>query len=118
MHHQYTGERLIGDYRQRIAAYRAFFASRHGRLPDQPRLESLVARSLGEEVYWAAMNRFDAGDAAGAKPLADLARDIDPGLTARPAWLKLRMKMMLGVGPARRLGRLADALRERQAASR
>lgn len=117
MHHMFTGERLIGDYRQRHEAYRSFFASQGGKLPDQDALERLVERRLGEEVYWAAMNAFDAGNAAGAEPLADLARSIDPHLTTTSAWMKLRMKMLLGVGPARRLGRIVDMLRRSPAAS-
>lgn len=113
MHTQYVTDGLIRDYAQRAAAYRHFFAARPRPLPDQRMLEHLAVSRLGEEVYWAASNTLDAGNTERAMRLARLAREINPAMTTSLAWMKLLGKIALGVGPARRLGRLAGVLRAR-----
>ena len=51
-----------------------------------------------------------------SEELARLAGDIDPTLAATPAWMKLQVKMMLGTGAARTLGRVSALLRGGRAA--
>jgi len=114
MRHQYiSGEHMVRDYRQRLAAFEAFFAEAKGLVPELPALAALARRRLAEEVFWDASRRFEAAGTDSVDELLALALAIDPAIARSPAWAKLRVKRVLGVRLSRFLLSLLERCRQR-----
>lgn len=96
MRHGYAVNRMIGDYRQRIEAFRCFFAGAAGRLQECASLERAARMALSEEILWAAIRTFEEGARRDAATLKALARTAWPDTTATSLWWKLRARQLLG----------------------
>lgn len=107
MRHGYAADRMLGDYRQRVEAFRLFFAGAARHLADRAPLEALARRTLAEEILWAAIRTFEDGAPREAESMRDLALIACPGIAATPLWWKLRTREVLG----RRLWGAVDGMR-------
>ncbi len=102
---------MIGDLRQRKAAFEVLFRDYGERIDDRERLESSAFRSLGMVGFWEASRAFDRCDLSGCQELLDFALALDPGLCGRPEWGRFALKRRLGPRVWRIVRPLADLLR-------
>jgi len=96
MRTQYFEHGMVGDFRQRHAAFSMFFADAARQLPGGAGLSDLAFRHLAEEVFWESCRAFEAGALEQSRQLRDYARTIWPGIARSSSWHKLSMKRALG----------------------
>ncbi len=92
----YLADRMLGDFRQRHAAFRSFFDSERGAVADADGLETLANRRLARDVIWAAAHAFEEGAPADVAKLRELAAAIWPPIRRSAQWRKLSVKQLLG----------------------
>jgi glycosyltransferase involved in cell wall biosynthesis len=95
MHHQYM-DTMIGDLRQRKAAFEFLFRAYGEKIDQRERLEKSAYRSLGMLGFWEASAAFDRCDLTGCQEYLDFAMALDPGLDVRPEWARFALKRRLG----------------------
>jgi GT2 family glycosyltransferase len=106
MRHQYSADRLMGDYAQRHQALVTFFAAAVGRLAEATELRRIALRRLAEEVLWAATRALEEGNRTDTDRLAALARSIDQGVMLSRTGLGFAAKRAIGPTWLRRLQHL------------
>jgi glycosyltransferase involved in cell wall biosynthesis len=111
MRNGYEAKRMIGDYRQRQEALRAFFTSQASVLAEVDALAALAYRRLAEKVFWEATGAFEEGTADDAAQLAGLAKEIWPAIVRTPSWWKLSAKRLVGPRWWRAIGPSVDEAR-------
>jgi hypothetical protein len=87
---------VLGDLKQRHAAFRAFFGEHGAPLPNASQLLGRAEHALAESAFWMASHAFDRGDTAACQELLGYARTLDPDLPAGQAWARLQRKRRLG----------------------
>jgi glycosyltransferase involved in cell wall biosynthesis len=107
MRHGYSTERMLGDYRQRIEAFRLFFERGADGLADVAALEALARRGLSSELLWAAIRTFEEGAPREAEAMRNLAVAAFPPVTSSSLWWRLRVRELLG----RRVWGAVDGMR-------
>jgi glycosyltransferase involved in cell wall biosynthesis len=95
MQHQYLTT-VLGDLRERCAAFMSFFEKDGDLLNERDRLYALARNRLGDEAFWAASSTFDCGDSTFCEQCLNYALQLNPALCGQPMWARLRWKRRLG----------------------
>ena len=114
---QYLGPSL-GDIRQRLAAFEAFFGARGGPVEGGVALRRRARESLALEAFWAASAAFEEGDSPRSGELIAFAMEADPDFRSRPEWARFRWKRLMGPRAWMALGPLLGRVRRSTARGR
>jgi glycosyltransferase involved in cell wall biosynthesis len=86
----------IGDFAERIEAFRSFFFECEHLLPDGARLRELAYRELGIKAMWAASSAFDHRDRPACDNMLEMALKLHPDIVNERNWKRLHWKLRLG----------------------
>ena len=109
-HGAYAGL-MLGDFRQRAAMFRDFFARHAATLPDAARLEAQVFRRLAAEMLWVANRALVEDPAADVTSLRAMAHETAPGLPGRLLSWRFHARRLAGPTMWRAAGRAREVLR-------
>jgi len=102
---------MLGDFRQRIAMFRDFFARHAATMPDAVRLERRVLRRLAAEMLWFANGELTRAPAADVTSLRAMARETAPGLPGRLLSWRFHARRLAGPTMWQAAGRARERLR-------
>jgi hypothetical protein len=101
---------MLGDFRQRTAMFRDFFARHAATLPDAARLEAQVFRRLAAEMLWFANRELVKDPAAEVMSLRAMARETAPGLPGRLLSWRFHARRLAGPTMWQAAGRARERL--------
>ncbi len=110
MQHAYVRAE-VGDLLQRQSAFERFFEFDGTDAKRSEQRKRWADEALAMDAFWRSVSAFDRGDLERHLQLLDIARTLNPALTARPEWLRLQLKKILGTKLCGYLRPLSDRLR-------
>lgn len=102
------------DVQQRKAALDYFFQGYQGLLHGSERLRTKAYHALACEAVSLASVSFNEGKIDECQQAAEMAREISPGITTSPCWIRLALKRRLGLDVWRCIMPALTVLREKR----